>query len=148
MSDVTSLSAVEAAERVRTGDLAPDELFAAYRDRAAAEELNAFTWVADGPDRTDVAGSPLGGVPIAVKDLCNTTFAPTAAGTTLFRNWTPERNATVVDRLEQAGAVMLGKLKMTEGAYYCCVTSEPNQLISLDNPGQGSWPEKAVKSKA
>jgi amidase len=60
---------------------------------------------------------PLHGAPIAVKDLCNTTFAPTASGTTIFKSFTPSFNATAVDRLEQAGAIILGKLRMTEGAY-------------------------------
>ena len=57
---------------------------------------------------------PLHGVPIAVKDLCYTTFAPTRAGTTIFKTFTPPFNATVVERLEDAGAVILGKLQMTE----------------------------------
>jgi len=60
---------------------------------------------------------PLHGVPIAVKDLCYTTFAPTRAGTTIFKAFTPSFNATVVERLEDGGAVLLGKLQMTEGAY-------------------------------
>ncbi len=60
---------------------------------------------------------PLHGVPVAVKDLCYTTFAPTAAGTTVHKAFVPSFNATVVDRLEAAGAVILGKLTMTEGAY-------------------------------
>lgn len=60
---------------------------------------------------------PLHGVPVAIKDLCFTTYAVTAGGTTMHKAFTPAYNATVVDRLEQAGAVMLGKLKMTEGAY-------------------------------
>lgn len=60
---------------------------------------------------------PLHGIPIALKDLCYTTFAPTRAGTKIHKNFTPGYNATIVDRLEQAGAVILGKLKMTEGAY-------------------------------
>ena len=60
---------------------------------------------------------PLHGVPIAVKDLCYTTFAPTRAGTTIFKTFTPSFNATVVERLEDGGAVILGKLQMTEGAY-------------------------------
>ena len=49
MSDPTSLSAAAAAEAVHAGELDPRELFAAYRDRAGADELNAFTWVADEP---------------------------------------------------------------------------------------------------
>ncbi len=58
---------------------------------------------------------PLHGAPIAVKDLCNTTFAPTAAGTTIHKSFVPPFNATVVDRLEQSGAVMLGKLEDDRG---------------------------------
>lgn len=60
---------------------------------------------------------PLHGVPVAVKDLVHTRFAPTAAGTAIHRDFMAPCNATVIDRLEQAGAVILGKLKMTEGAY-------------------------------
>ncbi len=60
---------------------------------------------------------PLHGVPIGLKDLCYTTFAPTAGGTKIHAKFVPSFNATIVDRLERAGAVTLGKLKMTEGAY-------------------------------
>ena len=60
---------------------------------------------------------PLHGVPIGLKDLCYTTFAPTAGGTKIHAKFVPPFNATIVDRLERAGAVTLGKLKMTEGAY-------------------------------
>jgi aspartyl-tRNA(Asn)/glutamyl-tRNA(Gln) amidotransferase subunit A len=116
MSDVISLSAVEAAEHVRTGDLAPDELFAAYRDRAAADELNAFTWVADGPDRADVAGSPLGGVPLAVKDLFCTEGVPSQAGSRILEGYRPPYTATVVRRLADAGAPLLGKTNQDEFA--------------------------------
>jgi len=60
---------------------------------------------------------PLHGVPIAVKDLCDTAGVPTAAGMAIRRDHVPARDATVVTRLKQAGAVILGKLQMTEGAY-------------------------------
>jgi amidase len=73
---------------------------------------------------------PLHGVPIAVKDLCYTTFAPTCAGTTIFKAFIPSFNATVVERLEGAGAVLLGKLQMTEGAY----TSHHPQVQPPLNP--------------
>ena len=79
---------------------------------------------------------PLHGVPIAVKDLWNTTFAPTAAGTAIFKNFIPSFNATVVDRLEQGGAVILGKLRMTEGAYTSHHPEAPGPL----NPwNTGYW---------
>jgi amidase len=60
---------------------------------------------------------PLHGVPTAVKDLCNTEGVPTAAGMAIHRQHVPHKDATVVARLKQAGAVILGKLQMTEGAY-------------------------------
>ena len=60
---------------------------------------------------------PLHGVPVGVKDLCNTTFAPTTAGTKVLSGHLPATDATVVARLLDAGAVVLGKLTMTEGAY-------------------------------
>jgi amidase len=59
----------------------------------------------------------LHGVPIGVKDVCYTIDAPTAAGTTVFRDFRPSYDATVVARLRAAGAVIIGKLAMTEGAY-------------------------------
>ncbi len=59
----------------------------------------------------------LHGIPIGVKDLCYTVDAPTAAGTAIFRGFRSPHDATVVARLRAAGAVIIGKLAMTEGAY-------------------------------
>jgi amidase len=56
-------------------------------------------------------------VPIAVKDLCYTDFAPTAAGMFIHKDFIPPYTSTVVERLERAGAILLGKLSMTEGAF-------------------------------
>jgi len=64
--------------------------------------------------------APLGalhGVPIAVKDLLATAGVNTASGTKVMRNHVPSESAFVVSRLEEAGAVILGKLQLTEGAY-------------------------------
>lgn len=60
---------------------------------------------------------PLQGVPIAVKDLLWTRDAPTAHGMALHRDHRPAHDATVVRRLHEAGAVILGKLQQTEGAF-------------------------------
>lgn len=59
---------------------------------------------------------PLHGVPIAVKDLCQKTGTPTTAGISFRRANVAKNDATVVSRLETAGAVLLGKLATTEGA--------------------------------
>ena len=60
---------------------------------------------------------PLHGVPIAVKDLCWMKDVPSAHGMTIYRDYRPKEDATVVARLKNAGAVILGKLQQTEGAY-------------------------------
>ena len=60
---------------------------------------------------------PLHGVPIAVKDLCWTEGVTTAAGMTLYQDFVPAHDGTVVRKLREAGAVILGKLKLTESAY-------------------------------
>lgn len=59
---------------------------------------------------------PLHGVPIAVKDLCHKQGAPTTGGHSFRRDAISDKDATVVARLEAAGAVLLGKLATTEGA--------------------------------
>jgi amidase len=59
---------------------------------------------------------PLHGVPIAVKDLCNTEGVATMGGSAVFTDNVPDHDSTVVARLNASGAVMLGKLNMTEGA--------------------------------
>ncbi len=66
------------------------------------------------------AGEPLGllhGVPIGIKDLLYTKGVPTASGTQVMADFCPEYDATVVTRLRQAGAVLVGKTQLTEGAF-------------------------------
>ena len=59
---------------------------------------------------------PLHGIPIGIKDLLFTKGARTMAGTKVFSDFIPDYNATVVEKLENAGAVILGKLTLCEGA--------------------------------
>jgi amidase len=127
------------SERIRNRELSSVEVTQAMLNRiekidgtyrsyttVLAERAMARAEAADREIAKDIWRGPLHGVPIAVKDLCNTTFAPTGAGTMMLAKVTPDHNATVVDRLEQSGAVILGKLSMTEGAY---TSHHP------DNPG-------------
>ena len=60
--------------------------------------------------------SPLHGIPIAVKDLCFTKGVRTMGGSQALADHIPDLDGTVVSRLEEAGAVLLGKLNLTEGA--------------------------------
>jgi amidase len=81
-------------------------------DAAMAQAERAEAEIADGHYR-----GPLHGIPIGLKDLFWTRDVPTAAGTLVHQNFRPDEDASVVRRLIEAGAVVLGKLQMTEGAY-------------------------------
>lgn len=60
---------------------------------------------------------PMHGVPIALKDLIWTKNAPASHGMKFFENNYPKENSTIVNRFLDAGAVILGKLTQTEGAF-------------------------------
>jgi aspartyl-tRNA(Asn)/glutamyl-tRNA(Gln) amidotransferase subunit A len=118
--DILELSAAGAAAAVADGSLAAGELFETYRARAAAdrdagaEGLNCFTWVADEPPTAGVA--PLGGVPLAVKDLFCVQGVPSQAGSRILEGYLPPYTATSVARLAAAGACVLAKTNQDEFA--------------------------------
>jgi amidase len=93
-----------------------DRRLASYA-RVTAEQALAAAETADAEIAAGHYRGPLHGVPLGIKDLFWTKGVPTAAGTTMHRDFVPDGDATVVARLRQAGAVLLGKLQMTEGAY-------------------------------
>ena len=117
MSELLELTAAEAAARVHAGDLERGELWRFYRDRAQADDLNAFTWVCadDDPLAIDPSG-PLGGVPIGVKDLFCTEGVPSQAGSKILEDYRPPYTATAVERLMKAGAPVLAKTNQDEFA--------------------------------
>ena len=80
-------------------------------ESAMAQARSAEAEIAGGRYR-----GPLHGVPIAVKDLCFTTGVRTMGGTRVMADQVPDFDATVVSRFNAAGAVLLGKLNLTEGA--------------------------------
>jgi aspartyl-tRNA(Asn)/glutamyl-tRNA(Gln) amidotransferase subunit A len=115
MSELLELTAAEAAAKLRTREIDAGELFEAYRERAAADELNAFTWVADAAPEPN-GETPLGGVPLAVKDLFCTKGIPSQAGSRILEGYRPPYTATVVSNLLAAGAPLLGKTNQDEFA--------------------------------
>src|SRR6202020_24071 len=123
-------SITELSELFRRGELLPSEVTEAMLSRIGkldgnfhgyavvlAERAMAQAKQHDAELAKGIWRGPLHGVPIGLKDLCYTTFAPSAAGTKIHANFVPSFNAPIVVRLERAGVVTLGKLKMTEGAY-------------------------------
>lgn len=123
------LTLMEVAELIKSKKISSEELTKLILDRIAAIDgkLNSYITVmredalktaraldkelADGKYR-----GPLHGVPIGVKDLLYTTNAPTTASHSFNADFIATYNATVVDKLHSAGAVILGKLNLTEGA--------------------------------
>lgn len=129
-TDLHYLSLADVARQLEARALSSVEVTRALLDRIdrVDRELKSFAVVtperaladAAGRDAETVSGrrrGPLHGVPIAVKDLCDTAGIPTAAGMAIHRRRVPDKDATVVARLKAAGAVLLGKLQMTEGAF-------------------------------
>lgn len=111
--EVASLEATEAMlDRIGQHDPALNSFLHVTADRARDQASAADAEIARGQYR-----GPLHGVPVAVKDVVDTDFAPTTVGLSFRAGHVPERTATVVARLEAAGAVMLGKLATAEGIF-------------------------------
>jgi len=127
--ELTELSAVEAAARIRAGTLKSEDLVRALidvierkrdlnafitfdRDRALASARKADALAA----RKSFAGV-LHGVPIVVKDNIHVAGVPSSAGTPALKAFVPTRNAPVAEKLIRAGAIVLGKTNMHELAF-------------------------------
>jgi amidase len=119
----------DVARRIQSRQISPVELTARMLDRIAAldPKLKSYATVmreqaldeakrAEQEIQRGTYRGPLHGVPIAVKDLCYTKGVRTMAGTRVYANFIPDYDATVVTRLNRAGAVLLGKLNLSEGA--------------------------------
>jgi amidase len=130
MTDLHYLSLTELVKRLKSGELTSTAVTGHMLARISALEpqLRAYVTVtadqamstAARLDEDRAAGKPLGplhGVPIALKDLLFTQGIPTSCGTKVLADWVPDEDATVVTRLKDAGAVILGKVKLTEGAF-------------------------------
>ena len=115
-TDLLELTAAAASRALASGEVGAGELFEAYRARARADELNCFTWVSDEAAPPPAAGSPLGGVPLAVKDLFCTEGIPSQSGSRILAGYLPPYSATVVERLRAAGVALLAKTNQDEFA--------------------------------
>jgi len=131
MTEITDLSAVDAVAAIGSGDLAADELVAAYHGRAQADALNAFTYV---PETAPAASSgPLAGIPIAYKDLFCIEGQPSQSGSRILEDYRPPYTASVVQRLTEAGGTALGKTNQDE---FAMGSSNEN---SAYGPVQNPW---------
>lgn len=126
--EFVSIGAV--AEFIQSRQVSSVELTEQALERIAQfdPQLNAFQIVLDersrqAAQRADAeiaAGNyrgPLHGVPVAVKDLMMMRGTVTTAGSKILAGWSPDVDAAVVERLEAAGAVIVGKTRLSEFAY-------------------------------
>jgi len=119
--DLTSLTLAEASRRLASRAITPLQLTNAYLSRISTlnKSLNAFITVTMDLARREAKSpgeprGPLWGIPIAHKDLFETKGVRTTAGSLLFDEYVPDTNAAIVQQLEDAGAVMLGKTNTHE----------------------------------
>jgi aspartyl-tRNA(Asn)/glutamyl-tRNA(Gln) amidotransferase subunit A len=125
VTELTRLTAAETAAKIASREVTAVEVAQAHLDRIAAvdSKLNAFLHVdTDGAlaqakrvDAGEVTG-PLAGVPLALKDVIVTRGVPTTAGSKILEGWVPPYDATIVERMRDAGIVVLGKTNMDEFA--------------------------------
>jgi aspartyl-tRNA(Asn)/glutamyl-tRNA(Gln) amidotransferase subunit A len=115
MSELRELTVAEAARNIAAGEVSAGEYFDAWRDAAAADELNAYLWRAEEDGAGETEGA-LAGIPVAVKDIFCTEGIPTTAGSRILEGYEPPYTSAAVRRLTDAGARVLGKTNMDEFA--------------------------------
>ena len=129
MTDLDELSAGELVTRLGRRDLSAEEVVRFYLRRIAERDgdLHSYLWVdeegtlarARDVDRRRTAGEPVGelaGVPIAIKDNISTEGRPTTCASRILAGFRPPFSAHVIELLERADAIVLGKTNMDEFA--------------------------------
>ena len=128
--DIHYLSIAETANRIWTDALSPVDVVQAYLDRIdqydasykayqtvfREEALNAARQ-AEQDIRSGHYRGPLHGIPIGVKDLVYTKGGRTTAGSLVMADFVPDFDATIIEKLQAAGAIILGKTAVHEFAY-------------------------------
>lgn len=150
MDELHYLELSEVAELIRQGEVTSEEVTSAQLERIEkldgtlksyrtvdAEGAIEAAKAADADRRKGRIRSGVHGVPVGIKDLANTKGLATGAGTSIHDGFVPDFDATIVVKLREAGAVNLGKLAMTEGAY----SGHHPDLQTPVNPwDEATWP--------
>ena len=129
--DITTLTAAQALAAIREGRTSAEDLVKGCLARIKADEERVQAWAfidetraleqarnVDRVRREGHATGPLHGLPVGVKDIIDTADMPTEDGTVLHAGRRPSYDATIVERLRSAGAIILGKTVTTELATY------------------------------
>src|SRR5579883_1134189 len=145
MTELYELTIHEAGDLLRAGKISSVELTRAHLDRIRAvdDKVRAYTLVtddlamkqaeeADRRFRSGATVSPLTGIPLAIKDVICTQGITTTCGSNMLKDFRPPYDATVMERLNAAGAVMLGKTNMDEFAMGS--STEHSAFFTTQNP--------------
>lgn len=151
MEDITMLSAERVSDMIRSREISPVELVESClrRIELLQSKVNAFVYVdADGAReaartaeqeiKTGNYKGRMHGIPVALKDLFYTKGIPTTAGSRVLKDFVPEYNGTVVQRLLDAGAILLGKTNTQEFAI------GPTSEDSIYGPTRNPWNFKKI----
>lgn len=128
MSELHELSALDQAQAIRNGDVSPVELTRHYLDRIERIDPQVGAYVAVTAERAiaqaealewALPDGPLAGVPIPIKDLNLVKDVPIRFGSSVYEGFVAPVDDTVVERLRDAGTVMLGKTATPEFGMPC-----------------------------
>ena len=148
--ELSELSVSELVTNIKNNSVSPVELMRALLDRINLLEPSLKAWVHLDQDqammeakskenqlKSGEALGPLHGVPIGVKDIYYTAGIPTTACSRVLANFIPDYDATTVDTLKKAGAIILGKTVTTE---FACADPSPtiNPWNAKHTPGGSS----------
>jgi aspartyl-tRNA(Asn)/glutamyl-tRNA(Gln) amidotransferase subunit A len=122
------VSVAETARRIRDGDLSPREAVESYLERIAHLDgaINAYISLRGEEALAEAQNPPEGplrGVPVAIKDVIDVAGSATTAASKILADNVATRDATCVERLRNAGAIVLGKLNTHEFAFGATTTS-------------------------
>jgi len=129
--NLIELSATAAAAKIVAGEVTSEELIKAYLERIEQVDGDVQAWASLNPDyaleqarmldahrQAGGALGPLHGIPVGIKDVCDTKSLPTENGTVLDTGRRPKNDSKLITLLQEAGAVIMGKTVTTELAVF------------------------------
>ena len=136
--DLHTLSLSSLQARVRSGETTPSEALEALETRVAAVDPKVGGYLSRNLERARAEAAsadvslPLGGIPIAIKDVINVKGDPCTAASKILQGYTSSYDATVIRKLRAAGAIPFGRLNMDEFAMGS--STENSALQRTSNP--------------